>query len=265
MLLLTIIVLLMLYYKFRKRVPILMYHRIADVSGDRNALPPNKFEAQLAFLARNGYHSITLSDLDAALTTQKPLPPKPVVLTFDDGYKDNLTTALPLLQKYKMVATVFPIACWVGKENKWENFNKQLTTTMNWDELHSWLAAGMEIGAHTANHPFLSHCDRQELATELQVSKNMLTEKLGIKIDYLCYPYGDFDAETKIAAKQAGYRMALAIFDHVPLWSPDLLALPRIPIPAKQKMWEFRLKVSSVHLIFVALRKWERDFKRLFK
>ena len=242
-----------------------MYHRIACIPGDRNALPPDKFEEQLTFLARNGYHAITLNDLDAALAKKKPLPPKPIILTFDDGYKDNITTALPLLQKYKMVATVFPIACWVGKENKWENFNKQLTTTMDWEELRSWLAAGMEIGAHTSSHPFLTNCDQKQLENELQESKRILEEKLSINIDYLCYPYGAFAAETKKAAKKAGYRMALAIFDHVPLWSLDLLALPRIPIPAKQKMWEFRLKVSPVHLIFVALRKWERDFKRLFK
>ena len=265
MLIITLIFLILLYYKFKKRVPILMYHRIANVGGDRNALPPDKFEEQLLFLASHGYQTVTLKELYDSLATKKTLPPKSVVLTFDDGYKDNITTALPLLQKYKMVATVFPIACWVGKENKWENFNKQLTNTMDWDELRSWLEAGMEIGAHTANHPFLSHCDQQQLENELKESKRILEEKLFITVDYLCYPYGDFAEETKNAGKKAGYKMALAIFDHVPLWSLDLMALPRIPIPAKQKLWEFSLKVSPLHLIFVALRKWERDFKRLFK
>lgn len=262
LLLLMLGIVLIPYLKVRRRVPILMYHRLAAIPGDRNALPPEKFKEQLEYLASHGYHTISPNDLYQYYHNKKPLPSKPILLTFDDGYTDNFTEALPLLKKYHMTATVCPISDWIGRENKWENFNKALTTTMSYEQLEEWSHAGMQIISHTVNHPFLSQLTGDELSAELKNSKASLETKLGMPIDYLCYPYGDFTAETKQAARQAGYKIALAIFDRVPLWDLDLLALPRIPIPCHQRMWEFKLKVSKIHLIFIALRQLERWLKQ---
>ena len=91
--------LLYTYYHFRDRVPILMYHRIASVPGDRNALPEEKFEEQMRYLEENGFHSITVDELQAHFLHGKRLPKKPVVLTFDDGYEDNFSAALPTCGK----------------------------------------------------------------------------------------------------------------------------------------------------------------------
>ncbi|MCM0758014.1 polysaccharide deacetylase family protein [Sporomusa sphaeroides DSM 2875] len=252
------------YTKFCKRIPILMYHRIATVPGERNSLPPEKFKEQLDYLQQHGYNPITLIDLYKHYSHQVPLPPKPVILTFDDGYEDNYLTALPLLRERNMRATVFPIANWVGKENKWENFNHQLTRTMNWNQLKAWRAAGMEIGSHTLEHPFLTQCDETRLDKEFRDSKAILQENLGSTIEFLCYPYGFFDDKTIHAARKNGYKGALAIYDNAPLWRQDLFALPRIPIPSKQPLWEFALKVSRFHIVFILLRKLERSGKRLF-
>ena len=76
-------------------------------------------------------------------------------------------------------------------------------------------------------------------------------------------PIWFFNQQVINIVKKANYKMAFAIFENVPLWHIDLFALPRIPIPSHQKMWEFKLKVSSMHIIFVAMRKWERQFKQL--
>lgn len=260
---LLLIALWILYAKFKRRVPILMYHRIADVPGDRNALPAEKFEQQLRYLAQNGYNAILPDELYAHYAHKKPLPPRPVMLTFDDGYEDNFTTALPLLQKYKMKAVVFPIADWIGRTNHWEDFGKQETTTMTKEQLCKWLKAGMDIQPHTCTHPFLTGCTGAKLDDEMSRSKQSLEKLLRRKMNYICYPYGFFDYNTIKAAKKAGYKMAFAIFDEVPLWNLNLYALPRIPIPSHQKMWEFKLKVSSINTLFAALRKWERAFKRL--
>ena len=78
-------------------------------------------------------------------------------------------------------------------------------------------------------------------------------------------PYGDFDRKVMQEAEKCGYKLGLAIFYDVPLWTQDLLALPRIPIPARQPMWEFKLKVSRIHLIFIWLRQLERRFKKTFR
>ena len=87
------VILVLLYFKFKNYVPILMYHRIANVPGDRNSLPEEKFEEQLKFLAENNYTTITPDMLYEHYTKHKPLPKKSVMLTFDDGYHDNYTKA----------------------------------------------------------------------------------------------------------------------------------------------------------------------------
>ena len=250
------------YKKMNLYIPVLMYHRIATVENDRNSLPIEKFAWQLEYLQKNNFNTISLKMLYDFYTKGIKLPKNPIVLTFDDGYKDNFISALPLLKKYNMTAVVFPIANWIGKPNKWENFGKELTTTMNWQELKSWQENGQEIASHTVEHPFLNNCSRQELLAELSNSKKILQEKLQTSMDFLCYPYGKFDADTVAIAKQSGYKAAFAIFENINLGKVNIFALPRIPIPSHQSEWEFKLKTSKLFLLFVAMRKWERDLKK---
>lgn len=251
-----------IYLRFSKRVPILMYHRIADIPGDRNSLSPAKFEEQLDYLSARGFHTVSLQDVHSYYTQGKELPPKPVVLTFDDGYEDNFAVALPLLIARNMTATVFPISEWVGQPNKWEDFGKPPAVTMSWEQLQSWLDAGMEIGSHTVSHPFLSKLQKDLLQLELTQSKDTLSSRLSISADFLCYPYGDFSDQVIAAAKEAQYKGALAIYDKAPLWDLDLYALPRIPISSRQPLWEFAIKVSWLHSILIFLRKAEIFIKR---
>ena len=251
-----------LYLKFKNYIPILMYHRIADIPDDRNSLPPAKFRKQIEYLAANGFTTVTMEMVYQFYAHGKKLPKKSVLLTFDDGYTDNYTEALPILKEKNMTAIVFPISNWIGKENKWESFNKALTTTMDFEQLKEWQDCGMEIASHTVDHPFLAHCTLEQSTIELTESKASLEKNLSCPIDFVCYPYGSFNAETKTAVQAAGYKAAFAIFEDVPLWKIDVLALPRIPIPARQSLNEFKLKVSSIHVIFIALRQWERTIKR---
>lgn len=262
---LMLLVFFLFYCKFQHYVPVLMYHRIADVSGDRNALPPEKFREQMDYLVAHGFTAVTMRMVHDYYQHGAPLPGKPVLLTFDDGYVDNFSEALPILQERNMTGVVFPIANWIGKKNEWENFHKETTTTMDWMQLKAWRDAGMEIASHTVNHPFLSQCSPEQLRKELRESKSLLEHTLQTPIEFLCYPYGDFNDNVANAAKDAGYHGAFAIFDHAPIWRINSYALPRIPIPAKQKMWEFKLKVSGIHVIFICLRQWERSLKKFLR
>ena len=257
------LILLYAYYISYNKIPILMYHRIDRVRGDRNTLAPEKFEQQLQYLAENGYHTVTMDELYEHYARGLPLPKKSVVLTFDDGYVDNLTIAMPLLEKYHMRGNVFAISNWLGKENKWENFGKAPTLTMNQEQLLQWQAAGHYVGCHTCNHPFLSKIAPVDLTQELTASKAKLECILQRPVDCICYPYGDFSQEVLQAVRQAGFKTGLAIFYQAPLASLNLFALPRIPIPSGQKMWEFKLKVSKIHLIFALLRQIEKSLKGL--
>jgi peptidoglycan/xylan/chitin deacetylase (PgdA/CDA1 family) len=264
MIILFIIILLFFFYQhINKEVPILMYHRIATIPNDRNTVSPAMFEQQLQYLKKHGYTTISLQDLYHHFTTQSPLPPKSIILTFDDGYEDNLTNALPLLRKYGMIATVCIISNWIGKENDWEHYkDKPHCRTMDLAQLQEWLQQGMSICAHTANHPFLSRLNNEEILYELSNCKSTLEEHLHIPIDFLCYPYGDFDDRVKLIAKQAGYKAALGIFKDTNFWQRDLLSLKRVVISSRQPLWEFALKVSPLHMLFIGMRILEYRVKQ---
>ncbi len=264
-LLLTAVLWLVFSFMAKAPIPILMYHRIAAIRGDRNCLPPDKFDWQLYYLKTHGYTTITLPILLEYYRSGRPLPTKPVLLTFDDGYRDNFTTALPLLQKYDMSAVVFVIGNWIGKKNDWENLGKSAATTMTLDDLRAWQENGMEIASHTMDHPFLNVCDEKRQLQELANSKKLLEETFHKPVDFVCYPYGKFNATTVAMAKKAGYEGAFAIFEHVPLWKTDRFALPRVPIPSNQKKWEFKLKIGPLFPLFIALRQAERYFKKCIK
>jgi peptidoglycan/xylan/chitin deacetylase (PgdA/CDA1 family) len=261
--LLIIILLFLIYQHINKEVPILMYHRIADIPNDRNTVSPIMFEKQLQYLKKHGYTTISLQDLHHHFTLKSPLPSKSILLTFDDGYEDNLMNALPLLKKYDMAATVCIISNWIGQENNWEDYkNKPHCRTMDLAQLQEWLKQGMFICAHTVNHPFLSRLNNEEILHELASCKSSLEQQLHIPIDFLCYPYGDFDDRVKILAKQVGYKAALGIFKNTNFWKRDLFSLSRVVISSRQPLWEFTLKVSSLHMLFIGMRILESQMKQ---
>ncbi len=261
-----IIALVALYYRCSREVPILIYHRIADIPGDRLSVSPDKFAMQMKYLQTHGYNSISLEELYVHLTEGVKLPKKSVIITFDDAYDDNFLNALPLMQKYGMRGTVFAITNWIDKDNDWENYpGKPICHTMSWEQLRAWNAAGMEIGSHSMAHPALVCLTDDAMLNDLAGSKLELEKQLGILINFIAYPYGVCDARVKKITKQAGYLAAVAIYTGSPLWSNDLFGLRRIVVSEKNSVAEFAMKVSPWHLISIGLRRGESNFKRFLK
>lgn len=244
-----------------QQVPILMYHRVEKVSHDRNTVPLDKFIWQMQYLQKNGYHTISVQQLERHLTEQVPLPEKPIVITFDDGYADNYEYALPVLRQYGLTASVFVVAGWVGRECGWRKPGQRNATLMNWEELRAWQSAGMEVGAHTMHHPKLSQLTEAQIREELSDSKQLLEENLHTEVSVLCYPYGDFDLRVQRIAQEVGFTAALAIFEGVSLTRNDRYALRRIGISSRLGKLEFKLKVSRWHPVFIWLRQWEKKLK----
>lgn len=165
-------------------VPILTYHVIAP--GPNNLyVPPAQLDAHLQFLAEQGYRSVTLKQLQAHFQHGDNLPERPVVLTFDDGYDDFYTEALPLLQKHGMVGTLFVITERVGQPGY-----------ITWEQAEAIIAAGMEIGSHTLTHPDLRHLDPRRLRAELGDSRGRLEQRLGVSIRFFAYPAGRYNNQT---------------------------------------------------------------------
>ena len=182
--------------------PILEYHQVTDEQLDPvyevYNVPPKEFSAQLDFLQSEGYTTITLQDFMRAVHGKATLPEKPIVLTFDDGYADNYTTMLPILEAHKMTAVVYVITNEVGKKNY-----------MSLDQLKDMQQRGIEIGSHTSDHLALTSLDAETQFGQIHYSKRFL-EWSGLSTIYsLSYPNGAVNDEIIEILKREQYLTAV--------------------------------------------------------
>jgi peptidoglycan/xylan/chitin deacetylase (PgdA/CDA1 family) len=181
-------------------VPILMYHVIGPAAGSEDYpglfLDTNDFQAQVDWLADNGYTAVTLVQVQNAWYDGGTLPPKPIVLSFDDGYLGQYLYAMPILEKKG----------WAGQLNL-----KSEGSDLSSKQVTKMYRAGWEIASHTITHPDLTTLDPATLEHELVGSKQQLEKDLGIEIVNFCYPAGRYDAEVAKAVEAAGYRGATTV------------------------------------------------------
>ena len=218
------------------RVPILMYHYVsvpppdADIYRLDLSVTPAALDAQMEYLAAEGYHPIRLSDLSDYLLNGKPLPPRPIALTFDDGYLDNYENALPVLEKYKFPATFFIITQFV--DDKKPGY-------MSWDQIEELAINGMEIGSHTLDHIDLHGKPRSVQTTEIAGSKAMIEARIGTPVTSFCYPSGRYDAQTISVLRSAGYLAATTEIQGVLQSSSDMYQLRRIRVRGSYSVSDF--------------------------
>jgi len=212
---------------------VLLYHHI-DHKVSQWHVTPEKFETQLKFLAQNGYHTISMETYMNAVQHNGALPDKPIVITFDDGGADNFTYALPLLQRYGMTATFFIVSEWVGTKG-----------FMTWNEVVALKQAGMEIGAHTMHHLFLTHLPVWRQFLEIFIAR--LTIELHIKspVMFFAYPYNDHNKMTVTLTRFSGFWAALAVAPHKSDVSNDPLEIPRATVLSGEGMNTFMLVVRG--------------------
>jgi peptidoglycan/xylan/chitin deacetylase (PgdA/CDA1 family) len=171
-------------------VPILMYHHVEDPPPGADAwrldlsVRPADFEAQLHYLKQEGYESITLNDLALHLTMGKPLPPKPIIITFDDCYADAYTHAFPLLQRFGFVGTFFLIS---------EPVDAGDPAFLSWTEVEEMHAAGMRFEPHSYNHPDMRDRGFQFLVFQILAPKEAIEARTGEPCRFFAYPFGRYD------------------------------------------------------------------------
>lgn len=185
------------------RVPILMYHyiRINPDANDRLgfalSVTPADFAAQMDWLAASGYHPITFRELNAYLNGTAGLPGKPVILTFDDGYEDFFTAALPVLLSHDFKAVAYVVSGFVDQPGY-----------MTGAQIRKADRAGIEIGSHTVSHVDLTKQSAGALGFQVTASKQALEQLLGHPVLSFCYPSGKFNGAVVAAVQAAGYRDA---------------------------------------------------------
>ena len=187
--------------------PILMYHGLTARTGLHPvSLAVERFRQQLALLRRLGYRSMSPVAIADTLRSGAPFPSRTIAFTFDDGYLDTLTVALPLLVEHGFTATCYLVAGSVGRTSDWT----EPAPLMDWAGVRTWLAAGMEIGAHSLTHPDLTSLGGPRLDEEVTGARRRLEDRLGIPIASFAYPYNQHDERTDAAVAAAGYRAACA-------------------------------------------------------
>ncbi len=229
---------------------VLMYHKVNDVEGNRMSMPTSLFDEQMAQLHELGY---TVVDLDAVLAHYADgasLPPSSVLITFDDGYRDNLEHAAPILQRYGYPAVQFVPLGYIGDPLPLPHEEALATRgilnrTVDWDELGELERAGVRIESHGISHRPLADLELDEAAREIVVSKLRLEERLGRPVRAFSYVKGS-EAHYKPVhlslVRQAGYDVAFTSISGANSPATDPLQLHRYNVePYSSRTFELVL------------------------
>src|ERR1700722_1166628 len=229
-----------------RSVPVLMYHEVnepAEAWGHL-AVSPAAFREQLRFLHGAGYTTLTAGKLAALLAGGEQVPPRAVILTFDDGFEDFHRHAVPALAEYGFTATVFVTTSWVQDAGS-ESAESRPGRMLSWGQIAEAVAADMEIGAHSCQHFQLDQLPAGRLRDELYVSKARLEDTLGIPVPGLAYPYGYSNARVREVARAAGYEYGYAVRNAMTGPGTDLFRLPRLTVHHSTDISEFRRLVEG--------------------
>lgn len=184
------------------RVPILMYHYLSepppgsDIYRNDLSVSPERFAAHLDAIQAAGYTTISMYQLLAYLTNGVPLPEQPVVITFDDGYRDNYENALPLLTEREMTATFFVVTDFMDEERP---------GYLTWEMAREMFAAGMSIESHGRNHVSLANKNDDYLIWQALGSLETIEYEIGVRPRFVSYPAGDYDQRTLDIFASANY------------------------------------------------------------
>jgi peptidoglycan/xylan/chitin deacetylase (PgdA/CDA1 family) len=219
--------------KFPATIPVLMYHRVLaePLKDSRHGIwvTAQSFEQNLFSLQQRGYSPITFEQIQLFLNGTFSLPKNPVILTFDDGYQDNYTTAFPLLKKYGFSAVIFLVADKLRRTNFWDA-DEPPAPLMKDDEILEMSKAGIEFGSHTVTHPNLTQSSPEQIRSELTESKQILELLLRKKIVSLAYPYGAVHEIAKSLASDSGYSFGIATNSGPLTFSEDFFEIRRTQI-----------------------------------
>jgi peptidoglycan/xylan/chitin deacetylase (PgdA/CDA1 family) len=233
------------------RATFLCYHSVADRGPRFLTVSPDLFERQLATLKRRGIHGGGLVDLhDIAAGGDGP---PTVFLTFDDGFRDNHTTVLPLLREYGFSAFCFVLPPLVddGLPLAWPEVatdagrSPETMVSVTWPMVEEMVAGGFEIGSHTLTHPHLSRLDPERLREELWESRRQIAGRLG-SCDTLAYPFGDWSPAVAEAARDCGYTYAFTLPTGVGQRDAEALSIPRINVDVRDDAERFRMKLAPL-------------------
>ena len=214
-------------------IPVLNYHQINDKDENALTVSSSQFAAQMDYLKKEGYHTITADELADALEKGTALPEKPVLITFDDGYLDNYTVAYPILKERGMHGIIFLISDYVGR---YPNY-------LTWPQIKEMQENNIEFGSHTLSHAVLTELQsEEEIENQLKNSKLAIEWHLGRPVNFLAYPCGYITDSIQSMVKNNGYRAAFTVDLGRTHTGDNMYELHRVPIFGGNTHTLFRFK-----------------------
>jgi len=227
---------------------ILTYHRVnSSHPGDRLSVPPDAFARQMEDVARSGRPVVTLHRAAAALRGEADLPGDAIVLTFDDGFRDNRDHALPVLRSFGFPASFFVPSALVESGRTIQRYAGCCDddALMTWDEVRELAAAGQDVGGHGRTHRELANLEAVELRDETAGCRREIAERLGTAPRFFCYPRGSESPVVRRAVEEAGFEAALTVAPGSNLRGIDLFGLCRTEVAADDTLGDFRCKLEG--------------------
>jgi peptidoglycan/xylan/chitin deacetylase (PgdA/CDA1 family) len=215
------------------RLPVLLYHRITEDGPARLARfrqTPAAFAEQMGWLRRNGYHAVTSTELLRQFASRRPFAGRPVMISFDDAYRDFHDTAWPILRDHGLTAEVFVVTDRVGGRADWDAAFGPPAPLMDWAELQALSAAGIRLGSHMASHSHMAKLSSREIVLEAARSRAALERALGTTCRSIAAPFGEGDDRFVRIAHACGYEMAFTTDPGHAALAADVLRLPRVEV-----------------------------------
>ena len=235
-----------------------MYHAL-EPDNSVIAVSPAIFSRQMRWLHDNHYRTLSLSTLTQYLDQKQALPPRSVVITFDDGFESVYSHAFPILSEYNFSATIFLVSDYCGGQNNWPNQPALVPPQrlMRWSQIQEMDRHGIEFGGHTLSHPWLNRLTVNQVVLEVQESKAAIEDKLGHAIEHFAYPYGQFNDVIKTMVGDV-YRSACTTQLGMVDLTSDPLALARIEAQYVSHPLIFQKLLAPSFSYYLLLRRWLR-------
>jgi len=244
------------------RMPILTYHSL-DATGSAISVRPDVFARQMAEMARNGLRGISLREAIDHREKLDKWPERSVVLTFDDGYDNFSTFALPAILRHGFSATVFLIGRHIGGVNDWGPAPEGLGSQkmMSWDQIREMTSAGIEAGAHTLTHPDLRRLGEEALREEITGSRREVEDRIGNPVETFAYPFGYSSGAAERIVRGEFRAACTTVLRRVS--DDDRHRLPRLDIYYLKDLSRFSRAIEGKLDGYLRVRRWGRSVKSL--
>ena len=235
-----------------------MYHQVSPkptAAFARYTVTVKAFAAQMRWLAVARYTPLTMASLVATWRDQRALPRRPVVITFDDGFRDCMDHAVPILREHGFSAVFFLVAGLMGRTSRWMLRTSGIEfPLMDWASARTLESQGIECAAHSMTHPALADQPASVSRAELVECRQVLEDRLGREVRHLAYPFGSVSPGVRALAAEAGYVAACTTEKGLATEGDHRLSLPRVPVYGHDSLLDFVCRLRGGHTAREVLR-----------